>query len=354
MITLLSMLESFFIIERNTMIEVSHLVKEFQVDGQTFRAVDDVSFHVEKGEIYGIIGLSGAGKSTLVRCINRLEEPTAGTILIDGVDICSLSKKDLLAQRKDIGMIFQHFNLFAQKTVFENIAYPLEIQNWPKEKIKARVEELLDFIDLKAKRTSYPSSLSGGQKQRVAIARALATSPKILLSDEGTSALDPINTRQVIETLKKTVADLGTTIVLITHQMEVAKDICDRIAVMEKGKIIEENTVEKLFRAPKTKQTQSFISSLRETTSMEEVDPQDFKGTVLRLSYGDQTVDKPILSNCIKKYGLDVNLISGNINRLDKGKDIGYMHVELQGDDEGVAKAIAYLKDQGVHVEVVS
>ena len=247
------------------MIEVSHLVKEFSNDGKVFRAVDDVSFQVQKGEIYGIIGLSGAGKSTLVRCLNRLEEPTSGKIFIDGVDMVALNKKELLNQRKDIGMIFQHFNLFLQKTVYDNIAYPLEIQKWPKEKIKARVEELLDFIDLKDKRGVYPSSLSGGQKQRVAIARALATSPKILLSDEGTSALDPINTRMVVETLKKTVKDLNTTIIMITHQMEVAKDICDRIAVMENGKIIEENTVEELFRAPKTKQTQNFISSLRES-----------------------------------------------------------------------------------------
>lgn len=318
------------------MIEVSHLVKEFSNDGKVFRAVDDVSFQVKKGEIYGIIGLSGAGKSTLVRCLNRLEEPTSGKIVIDGVDMVALSKKELLNQRKDIGMIFQHFNLFLQKTVYDNIAYPLEIQKWPKEKIQARVEELLDFIDLKDKRGVYPSSLSGGQKQRVAIARALATSPKILLSDEGTSALDPINTRMVVETLKKTVKDLNTTIIMITHQMEVAKDICDRIAVMENGKIIEENTVEELFRAPKTKQTQKFISSLRESDNPDQnIDLSKYKGRVLRLSYDDQTVDQPILSRCIKDYQVDVNLLSGNMNRLDV-KDFGYMIVEVLGSDQQV------------------
>lgn len=335
------------------MIEVSHLVKEFSNDGKVFRAVDDVSFQVKKGEIYGIIGLSGAGKSTLVRCLNRLEEPTSGKIVIDGVDMVALSKKELLNQRKDIGMIFQHFNLFLQKTVYDNIAYPLEIQKWPKEKIQARVEELLDFIDLKDKRGVYPSSLSGGQKQRVAIARALATSPKILLSDEGTSALDPINTRMVVETLKKTVKDLNTTIIMITHQMEVAKDICDRIAVMENGKIIEENTVEELFRAPKTKQTQKFISSLRESDNPDQnIDLSKYKGRVLRLSYDDQTVDQPILSRCIKDYQVDVNLLSGNMNRLDV-KDFGYMIVEVLGSDQQVDQALAFMKEKGVYVEVL-
>lgn len=335
------------------MIEVSHLVKEFSNDGKVFRAVDDVSFQVKKGEIYGIIGLSGAGKSTLVRCLNRLEEPTSGKIVIDGVDMVALSKKELLNQRKDIGMIFQHFNLFLQKTVYDNIAYPLEIQKWPKEKIQARVEELLDFIDLKDKRGVYPSSLSGGQKQRVAIARALATSPKILLSDEGTSALDPINTRMVVETLKKTVKDLNTTIIMITHQMEVAKDICDRIAVMENGKIIEENTVEELFRAPKTKQTQKFISSLRESDNPDQsLDLAKYKGRVLRLSYDDQTVDQPILSRCIKDYQVDVNLLSGNMNRLDV-KDFGYMIVEVLGSDQQVDQALDFMKEKGVYVEVL-
>ncbi|WP_099207943.1 methionine ABC transporter ATP-binding protein [Urinicoccus timonensis] len=335
------------------MIEVSHLVKEFSNDGKVFRAVDDVSFQVQKGEIYGIIGLSGAGKSTLVRCLNRLEEPTSGKIFIDGVDMVALNKKELLNQRKDIGMIFQHFNLFLQKTVYDNIAYPLEIQKWPKEKIQARVEELLDFIDLKDKRGVYPSSLSGGQKQRVAIARALATSPKILLSDEGTSALDPINTRMVVETLKKTVKDLNTTIIMITHQMEVAKDICDRIAVMENGKIIEENTVEELFRAPKTKQTQNFISSLRESDDPDQsLDLTKYKGRVLRLSYDDHTVDQPILSRCIKDYQVDVNLLSGNMNRLDV-KDFGYMIVEVLGPDQQVDQALAFMKEVGVYVEVL-
>ncbi|MBS5776599.1 methionine ABC transporter ATP-binding protein, partial [Finegoldia magna] len=230
------------------MIEVLNLKKTFNTSEKEFNAVDDVSFKVNKGEIYGIIGLSGAGKSTLVRLLNRLEEPTSGKVVIDDVDITSLKQKELLEARKEISMIFQHFNLFNQKNVYENIAYPLKLQNIPKNEIEKRVNELLDFIGLRDRAKSYPSQLSGGQKQRVAIARALSTNPKVILSDESTSALDPQNTQQVLEILRKSVDKYKTTIIMITHQMEVAKDVCDRIAVMENGKIIEENSVEELFK----------------------------------------------------------------------------------------------------------
>ncbi|MDO5713421.1 MAG: ATP-binding cassette domain-containing protein [Tissierellia bacterium] len=334
------------------MIDVKHLVKEFELNGNTFRAVDDVSFHVDKGEIYGIIGLSGAGKSTLVRCLNRLEEPSEGEIYIDGVELMSLGKKELLAERKEIGMIFQSFNLFHQKTVFENIAYPLEIMKLPKEEIKERVEELLTFIDLESKRNSYPAEISGGQKQRVAIARALATKPKILLSDEGTSALDPANTEQILELLRRAVKDFDMTIIMITHQMEVAKDICDRIAVMENGKIIEENTVEALFQAPKQQRTRSFIKSLQDTTEEEIINPEDFKGKVIRLGYDKDTVHLPVLSHCIRKFNVDVNLISGNINKVSSS-NIGYMIVELQGEKQTVYQAMDYLEEQGLRLEVL-
>ena len=244
------------------MIEVLNLKKTFNTSEKEFNAVDDVSFKVNKGEIYGIIGLSGAGKSTLVRLLNRLEEPTSGKVIIDDVDITSLKQKELLEARKEISMIFQHFNLFNQKNVYENIAYPLKLQNIPKNEIEKRVNELLDFIGLRDRAKSYPSQLSGGQKQRVAIARALSTNPKVILSDESTSALDPQNTQQVLEILRKSVDKYKTTIIMITHQMEVAKDVCDRIAVMENGKIIEENSVEELFKNPKTDVTRNFIRKL--------------------------------------------------------------------------------------------
>ena len=230
------------------MIEVKNLVKDFKNNNLTFRAVDDVSFKVEKGEVFGIIGLSGAGKSTLVRCLNRLEEPTSGKVIIDNLDLIDLDEKSLLEARRDIGMIFQNFNLFNQKTVYENIAFPLEISGIEKDEIENRVYEMLEFVDLLDKKDSYPSNISGGQKQRVAIARALATRPKILLSDESTSALDPENTEQILALLKSSVEKYNMTIIMITHQMEVAKNICQRIAVMEEGKIIECDTVKNIFK----------------------------------------------------------------------------------------------------------
>lgn len=334
------------------MIRVENLRKDFTVDGKVFHAVDGVSFEVKKGEVYGIIGLSGAGKSTLVRCLNRLEEPTEGRIWIDDVNVTALSEKELLAERKAIGMIFQNFNLFHQKTVYENIAYPLKLLKKTKQEIHERVMQLLEFIDLTDKKNSYPAEISGGQKQRVAIARALATNPKLLLSDEGTSALDPANTKQIIGLLRRAVEQFDMTVIMITHQMEVAKEICDRIAVMENGKIIEENTVENLFRNPKTELTRSFIDSLQREHGEQPVDPDMFSGTVRRLAYGKDTTDAPILSHCSKKFDVDINIISGNINHLTSGS-VGYLYVEFTGDQEEIFKAELYLKENGLTVEVV-
>lgn len=334
------------------MIEVKNLVKEFPQNGSSFTAIDNVSFNVAQGEIYGIIGLSGAGKSTLVRCINRLEEPTSGDILIDNKSILNLSNKELLNERKEIGMIFQSFNLFNQKTVYENIAYPLEIIKTPKDELNNRVLELLEFIDLEEKKDSYPTELSGGQKQRVAIARAIATKPKILLSDEGTSALDPANTKSIITLLKKVVEQYKTTIIMITHQMEVAKDICNRIAVMESGKIIEENTVTELFKNPKEALTKSFISSLQDKTKEEVIDAKEFSGVVARLTYDDKSYKIPVLSQTIKNFNVEVSIVSGNINKLSAG-NVGYLVVEFIGDKEETKKALKYLEENNVSVEVL-
>lgn len=333
------------------MIEVKNLVKEFSTDNGTLRAIDDVSFKVNKAEVFGIIGLSGAGKSTLVRCINKLEEPTSGEIIIDDVPILELNNEELLKHRKDIGMIFQSFNLFMQKTVYDNIAYPLKIVDTPKDKIKARVEELLKFIDLEDKKDNYPAQLSGGQQQRVAIARAIATNPKILLSDEGTSALDPANTKSILELLKKIVEKYHMTIIMITHQMEVAQDICDRIAVMENGKIIEENTTDELFKNPKHSMTRSFIKNLGSNNSETEVLAKDFDNPIYRLAYLDSNYKEAVLSQCIKKFDVDINLIAGNINRI-KDKAVGYLIVEFIGNDTD--KAIEYLRSLNVSVEEVT
>ncbi|WP_019131908.1 methionine ABC transporter ATP-binding protein [Peptoniphilus obesi] len=332
------------------MIEVKNLVKEFSTDNGTLRAIDDVSFKVNKAEVFGIIGLSGAGKSTLVRCINKLEEPTSGEIIIDDVPILELNNEELLKHRKDIGMIFQSFNLFMQKTVYDNIAYPLKIVDTPKDKIKARVEELLKFIDLEDKKDNYPAQLSGGQQQRVAIARAIATNPKILLSDEGTSALDPANTKSILELLKKIVEKYHMTIIMITHQMEVAQDICDRIAVMENGKIIEENTTDELFKNPKHSMTRSFIKNLGSNNSETEVLAKDFDNPIYRLAYLDSNYKEAVLSQCIKKFDVDINLIAGNINRI-KDKAVGYLIVEFIGNDTD--NAIEYLRSLNVSVEEV-
>ena len=334
------------------MIEVKNLVKVFRVDGKEFKALDDVSFKVDKGEIFGVIGLSGAGKSTLVRCINRLEEADSGEVIIDGVNISKLSPEDLRRERKDIGMIFQAFNLFMQKTVYDNIAYPLEIAKEKKDHIEKRVEELLKFIDLEEKRNAYPAELSGGQKQRVAIARAIATNPKILLSDEGTSALDPANTQAVLNLLKKIVKKYNTTIIMITHQMEVAKDICDNIAVMENGRIIEENTTKELFRNPQTKVTRSFIKNLKDEVEEEVINGEDFKGDVYRLSYANNNYDKPILSQCMKKFDVYVNILSGNINKLN-ATSVGYLTVEIQGSEAERKKTLDFLIENQVSVEVL-
>ncbi|MDY6065171.1 MAG: ATP-binding cassette domain-containing protein [Finegoldia sp.] len=333
------------------MIDVINLTKTFKGSNGDFKAIDDVSFSVKKGEIYGIIGLSGAGKSTLVRCINRLEEPTSGKIVIDGVDITGLNKKELLEARKEIGMIFQHFNLFSQQSVFDNVAYPLKLKGEKKEQIKTRVEELLKFVGLEEKAKSYPSELSGGQKQRVAIARALATNPKLLLSDESTSALDPQNTKQILDLLKKTVEEFGTTIIMITHQMEVAKEICDRIAVMENGRIVEENDVETIFKHPKQRITKVFIEKISSDFD-ESIIYDDFAGRVVRLVYDQSNYNRPVLSELARKNNMDFNLISGNISKLHT-TGLGYTIVELIGDDEDIERSLQDLRDNKVNVEVI-
>ncbi|MDO5017888.1 MAG: ATP-binding cassette domain-containing protein [Lagierella massiliensis] len=334
------------------MIKVKNLTKEFNVGDKKFKACDNISFEVAPGEIYGIIGLSGAGKSTLVRCLNRLEEPTSGKVVIDGKDITSLSHKELLKERKDISMIFQSFNLFNQKTVYENIAYPLEIINVPKAEVDRRVNELLEFVDLTDKKNSYPSEISGGQKQRVAIARAISTRPKVLLSDEGTSALDPANTKQILELFRKIVNELNTTIVMITHQMEVAKDICDRIAVMENGKIIEENTVKGIFTNPKNKTTLSFIENLIEPDESLTWKKFETKGKLLRLSYNENNSKDPVISDLIRNFDTKINLIQGKINSVI-GESMGYMIVEVLGDNEEIGRILDYLEERKVKVEVL-
>ena len=333
------------------MIKIKKLKKDFPTENGEIQVLKGIDTDIDQGQIYGIIGLSGAGKSTLLRCINRLEEPSSGKIFIEGREVTAMDQDQLRDLRSQIGMIFQHFNLFDQQTVGENIAYPLKIAKISRGEIQSRVDELLDFINLKEKKNQYPSTLSGGQKQRVAIARALANKPKILLSDEGTSALDPANTRYVLDLLSRAVKEFGLTVVMITHQMEVAKEICDRIAVMEDGKIIEENTVEELFRNPKTQRTKTFIEGLQKTP-IGEFNYSRLKGLPLRLSFDSKTAKEPIISKISREFNVDINIISGDINNL-RESEVGYLNIELMADKEASKKILQDLKNQSINIEVI-
>lgn len=326
------------------MINIKNLNKTFKIDGRSIQAINNVSLEIQKGAIYGIIGYSGAGKSTLLRCINRLEEADSGEIIVDGINLTKIQNRQLRDEKKKIGMIFQHFNLLEQRTVADNIAFPMEINNYPKDEIKKRVEELLDYVDLVDKKNSYPSQLSGGQKQRVAIARAISTRPKVLLSDEGTSALDPRTTKSILDLLRQINKDLGITIVMVTHQMEVVKDICKKVAIMENGQVIEENTVENIFTKPKSKTARLFISSLQGEMQEEIIDASDFKGQVVRLSFLGDVAKEPIVSEMVRKFNVDVNILSGNINKLQESK-VGHLIVELLGDKAEIKAALKYLED---------
>ena len=331
-----------------SILTVKHLSKSFPLEGETLRAVDDVSFSVESGEIYGLIGLSGAGKSTLVRCLNLLTRPDQGQIWFDGLNLVEEPEEVLRQKRREMGIIFQHFNLFMRKTVRDNVAYPLRIAGWAKEDIKARVDELLDYIGLKAHAASYPAELSGGQKQRVAIARALALNPRLLLSDEATSALDPVNTELVVTMLRKVVEDLGIAVVLITHQMEVAKVLCDRVAVMEDGKIVEENTVEALFLQPKEAATRRIVRGFDEDIPLEHL-TELVSGSVYRLGFRSDSVTRPLISDISRRFDLDVNILAGNINALVTG-DVGYLVVSFNGDRDKEETAVKALSEEGVEI----
>ena len=334
------------------MIEIENLNKTFNTNGIKFVALQDVSLKIDKGDIYGIIGLSGAGKSTLIRCLNRLEEPSSGRIIIDGVDILALEKEDLRLFRKNIGMIFQDFNLLKQKTVYENVALPLYLEKKDKKTIEEKVDRLLDYVGLTDKRNSYPSELSGGQKQRVAIARAISNDPKLLLSDEATSSLDPQTTLSILELLKRIQRELGITVIMITHQMEVVKQICNKVAIMDSGLVVEEDTVENVFNSPKTNLAKSFINSVNNLVEDEIINPGDFKGTLIRLGYLGESSNFPIVSQMIKNFDIEVNILSGNINKL-QSTSVGHLVLELIGEEAEIKNALEFLKEREVNVEVI-
>ena len=329
------------------MIELKHLGKIYSSASGSVEALKDVNLTIADGEIFGIIGLSGAGKSTLVRCINLLERPTSGEVLVDGQNIMALSQKELLQVRRQIGMIFQGFNLLEQRTVLRNICFPLEISGTPKAEAKKRAEELLRVVGLSDKAASYPSQLSGGQKQRVAIARALATNPRYLLCDEATSALDPNTTRSILELLREINKTLGVTIIVITHEMKVIDQICDRVAVIDRGQIAELGAVSQVFTNPQSKIARELI--LPGVSIAPVFTPG---GKRIRLAFNGETTRHPVVASLIMECQAPVNIVSADIREID-GKIYGQTILELPADEASAERARAWLKQDGVSFEEV-
>jgi D-methionine transport system ATP-binding protein len=339
------------------MIKLSNITKVFKQGQRNITALSNVSLHVPAGQIYGVIGSSGAGKSTLIRCVNLLERPTEGKVLVDGQDLTAFSEKELTRARRQIGMIFQHFNLLSSRTVFGNVALPLELDNLPSKEIKQRVTELLTLVGLEDKQDAYPANLSGGQKQRVAIARALASNPKVLLCDEA-SALDPATTRSILELLKDINRRLGLTILLITHEMDVVKRICDQVAVISNGQLIEQDKVSEMFSHPKTPLAQQFIQSTLHLDIPDDyalrMKPEHSEGSVplLRLEFTGQSVDAPLLSHAVRKFNINNNIISAQMDYAG-GVKFGIMLTEMHGSVEDTQAAIEFLHQNQVKVEVL-
>jgi len=341
------------------MIRFSHVSKIFEQKKQKVSALLDINLDVPAGQIYGVIGASGAGKSTLIRCANLLERPTEGHIFIDGEELTQLPENKLSLARRHIGMIFQHFNLLSSRTVFDNVALPLELARLPKTAIKKTVLELLELVGLTDKKKAYPAHLSGGQKQRVAIARALANGPKVLLCDEATSALDPGTTRSILKLLKDINRRLGLTILLITHEMDVVKYICDQVGVISHGQLIEKDSVSEMFSHPKTLLAQQFIHSTLHIDIPEDYahrlsqNPTDLAvSPLLKLQFTGQSADAPLISQAIRRFNIDIGILSAQMDYAG-GVKFGTMLAELEGEKQDITAAMQFLKDHHVKTEVL-
>ena len=329
------------------MIQVENLCKRFNTKGGTVEAAKSISFSIEKGEIFGIIGLSGAGKSTLVRCLNLLERPTSGTVRVNGKNLTELSEKELRKERQKIGMIFQHFNLLMQRTALDNVCFPMEIAGIKKAEAREKALEYLKIVGLEEKALSYPSQLSGGQKQRVAIARVLASDPQILLCDEATSALDPQTTKAILELIKEINRDYEITVVVITHEMSVVQEICDKVAVLERGALVETGTVEELFRNPKTDEAKKLVFSGRTQI-------QEMKGKrLVRVTFQEKSSFEPVIANLVLTYRTPVNILYADTKNIN-GQAQGEMILQLPEIEEVANKMIQYLRDINMGVEEVS
>ncbi|AXB82532.1 methionine ABC transporter ATP-binding protein [Megasphaera hexanoica] len=323
------------------------------------QALKGISLTIHDGEIFGIIGKSGAGKSTLVRCINMLEKPTTGKVIIDDKELTAMSDSQLRAERKNIGMIFQHFNLLSSRTVFDNIAFPLELAGASKEVIRSKVDSLLELVGLTDRQFNYPSQLSGGQKQRVGIARALASDPKILLCDEATSALDPQTTKSILELLKDINKRLGITIVIITHEMAVIKEICDRVAVIEGGVIKEQGRVIDVFTNPQSETMKEFVKSVINMELPEGIkklgvtnQPSPDRDMLVRFRFKGAATNEPLVVNVARKFNLDVSVLYGNIDYI-QDVPFGYLIVVIMGDMKAQTEAYSYIKTQPIESEVL-
>lgn len=339
------------------LIEFQHVKKEFSGKNGQVTAVDDVSLSVDQGDIYGIVGYSGAGKSTLVRLLNGLELPTAGKVIIRDQNIATMSHRELREFRKKIGMIFQHFNLLWSRTILENIMLPLELANVPKRERKERALELLTLVGLEGRGDAYPSQLSGGQKQRVGIARALANKPEILLCDEATSALDPQTTDEVLDLLLEINQRLNLTIVLITHEMHVIRKICNKVAVMELGKIVEEGEVLEVFRHPKQAVTKRFVQQeLEPREETEELLVEWIKenpaGVVVTLQFSGENANEPVISQAIRQFTIDINVVQGQVQQANEGA-FGSLTIMITGPTEEIDQTLAFFKTKGVGLEVL-
>ncbi|MCM1496173.1 MAG: ATP-binding cassette domain-containing protein [Bacteroides sp.] len=330
--------------KETTMIRLENVSKVFHLKNKDVEALKHINLTIEDGSIFGIIGSSGAGKSTLVRCLNLLERPTEGNVFLDDVELTALSQSGLRKERRRIGMVFQQFNLLAQRTALKNVCYPLEIAGVSAKQTKERAIELLKLVGLEERMYNYPAQLSGGQKQRVAIARALATEPKYLLCDEATSALDPNTTNSILDLLKEINERLGITIVVITHEMKVVEKICTRVAVLNEGEIIEQGSVQEVFLSPKTKTAQEMIYP------KQKYDNRNLQGRVFRLAFGGQSSTEPIVANLVLKCQAPVNILGAGTEDIG-GKAYGQMLLEFPADETVIDKAKKYLDALGVHYE---